>query len=111
MACSALAQPAPVVRFIAVEPSVKLEVLDWGGAGRSMVLLVGLGTTSHVFDDLAQQLRFNYHVYGITRRGYGKSSVPSAGYDPDRLGDDVLAIMDSLRLAKPVLVGHSVAGE
>jgi pimeloyl-ACP methyl ester carboxylesterase len=102
---------APLARFISVEPNVKLEVLDWGGTGRSMILLAGLGNTAHVFDDLARQLRADYHVYGITRRGFGKSSVPSGSYEADRLGDDVLAVMDSLRLTKPVLVGHSIAGE
>src|SRR5690242_2159364 len=76
-----------------------------------MILLAGLGNTAHVFDDLAHQLRANYHVYGITRRGFGKSSVPNGGYAADRLGDDVLAVMDSLHLDKPVLVGHSIAGE
>jgi pimeloyl-ACP methyl ester carboxylesterase len=32
-------------------------------------------------------------------------------YDADRLGDDVLAVMDALKLERPVLVGHSLAGE
>ena len=102
---------APAVRFIGVQPNVQLEVLDWGGTGQPMVLLAGLGNTAHVFDDFARKLRANHHVYGITRRGFGRSSMPSAGYSADRLGDDVLAVMDSLRLAKPVLVGHSIAGE
>jgi pimeloyl-ACP methyl ester carboxylesterase len=79
------------VRFVTVEPNVKLEVLDWGGTGRPMVLLAGLGNTAHVFEDLARDLRANYHVYGITRRGFGRSSAPDAGYSADRLGDDVLA--------------------
>jgi pimeloyl-ACP methyl ester carboxylesterase len=53
-------------------------------------------------------------VYGITRRGFGASSAPvptGNAYDADRLGDDVLAVIDSLKLNKPVLVGHSIAGE
>jgi pimeloyl-ACP methyl ester carboxylesterase len=29
----------------------------------------------------------------------------------NRLGDDVIAILDTLKLARPVLVGHSIAGE
>jgi len=33
-----------------VQPDVKLEVLDWGGTGRNLVLLAGLGNTAHVFD-------------------------------------------------------------
>jgi pimeloyl-ACP methyl ester carboxylesterase len=105
------ADSAPAIRFITVQPNVQLEVLDWGGTGQPMVLLAGLGNTAHVFNNLARQLRANHHVFGITRRGFGRSSVPSSGFSADRLGDDVLAVMDSLRLTRPMLVGHSIAGE
>jgi pimeloyl-ACP methyl ester carboxylesterase len=94
-----------------VDENVRLEVLDWGGTGRPVVLLAGLGNTAHVYDDFAPKLAARYHVYGITRRGFGASSVPAGGYDADRLGDDVLAVFDSLKLTRPVLAGHSVAGE
>jgi non-heme chloroperoxidase len=56
-------------------------------------------------------LTAQYHVYGITRRGFGASSAPVSGYSADRLGDDVLAVLDSLKLTKPVLAGHSLGGE
>src|SRR5690242_18918858 len=98
------------VQFVTVDDNVRLEVLDWGGTGQPLVLLAGLGNTAHVYDDFAPKLTANYHVYGITRRGFGASSVPAAGYDADRLGDDVLAVLDSLKLAHPVLAGHSYAG-
>ncbi|HUI78794.1 MAG TPA: alpha/beta hydrolase, partial [Bryobacteraceae bacterium] len=104
--------PSPhAVQFVTVDKDVKLEVLDWGGSGRPMVLLTGLGNTAHVYDKFALKLTGAYHVYGITRRGFGASSVPDSGYTADRLGDDVLAVLDSLKLNRPVLVGHSVAGE
>jgi pimeloyl-ACP methyl ester carboxylesterase len=99
------------VRFVTVDGNVKLEVLDWGGSGRALVLLAGLGNTAHVFDDFAPKLTGTYHVYGITRRGFGESSVPESGYSADRLGDDVLEVIDFLVLTRPILVGHSVAGE
>jgi pimeloyl-ACP methyl ester carboxylesterase len=99
------------VRFITVDEDVQLEVVDWGGAGRPVVLLAGLGDTAHVFDRFAAKLTQEYHVYGITRRGFGASSVPAEGYSADRLGDDVLAVIDALKLDRPVLVGHSIAGE
>src|SRR4051794_36868724 len=36
--------PTPhTVQFITVDKDVKLEVLDWGGSGRAVVLLTGLG--------------------------------------------------------------------
>ena len=98
-------------RFIAVQDSVQLEVLDWGGTGRPIVLLGGLGSTGHTFDAFAPKLATTYHVYGVTRRGFGRSSTPVSGYDADRLGDDVLAVIDSLGLRRPVVAGHSMAGE
>ena len=102
------------VQFVTVEPGVKLEVLDWGGAGRALVFLGALGDTAHEFDQFAPKFTGKYHVYGITRRGFGESSDPtpnSDNYSSDHLGDDVLAVMAALRLDKPVLVGHSIAGE
>jgi pimeloyl-ACP methyl ester carboxylesterase len=111
--------PSPhSVQFVVAEEKVKLEVLDWGGGGRSLVLLAGLGNTAHVFDEFAPKLTAaGYHVYGITRRGYGASggngasSAPEFGYSADRLGDDVLAVIGALKLDRPVLVGNSLAGE
>ena len=107
--------PSPhTVQFITVDTNVKLEVLDWGGVGRPLVLLAGGGNTAHVFDDFAPKLAGSYHVYGITRRGFGESSSPAPhdnNYSADRLGDDVLAVLDALKLDRPILVGHSIAGE
>lgn len=98
--------------FLTVEPGVQLEVLDWGGAGRSIVLLAGFGHTAHIFDNIAPELRSaTHHVYGITRRGFGFSSHPESGYTMQRLADDVLAVVDTLRLERPVLVGHTIAGQ
>lgn len=102
------------VQSVTVEPNVQLEVLDWGGSGRPLVLLTGLGTTAHYFDQFAIKLSASYHVYGITRRGFGKSSAPPPvgdAYSADRLGDDVLIVLDALKLRQPVLVGHSIGGE
>src|SRR5882762_1310577 len=104
--------PSPhITRFVTVEKGVRLEVLDWGGSSRPLVLLAGGGDTAHIFDDFAPKLTPSFHVYGITRRGFGESGFSSAGYGADRLGDDVLAVLDALKLEKPVLVGHSLGGE
>jgi non-heme chloroperoxidase len=98
------------VRFVTVEENVRLEVLDWGGAGKSVVLLAGGGNTAHVFDELAPKLATDYHVYGITRRGFGASGFSAFDNPVDRLRDDVLAVLGALKLERPVLVGHSIAG-
>ncbi len=104
--------PSPhEVTLVEVAPGVKLETLDWGGQGRPVVLLAGGGNTAHAFDDFAQKLTERCHVIGITRRGSPPSSIPDDGYSADDLGNDVVAVIDSLKLDKPVLIGHSFAGQ
>jgi non-heme chloroperoxidase len=85
--------------------------MDWGGTGRPVVLLAAIGATAHVYDSFAPKLATKYHVYGITRRGFGASSGPVAGYSADQLGDDVVAVITVLKINRPVLVGHSMSGE
>jgi non-heme chloroperoxidase len=100
------------VQFVTVEEGVSLEVLDWGGTGRPVVLLAGSGNTAHIFDDFAEKLSGACcHVYGITRRGFGASTHPDSGYDQQRLADDVLHVLDALKLVVPVVAGHSMSGE
>ena len=104
--------PSPHHReMIAVDQGVQLEVLDWGGSGQPLVFLSGLGNTAHIWDNFALKFTDNHHVYAITRRGFGRSTHATTGYTPERLADDILAVMDQLKLEKPVLVGHSIAGE
>jgi non-heme chloroperoxidase len=98
------------VHFVTVDEGVRLEVLDWGGSGRNVVLLTGSGHTAHVYDEFAPKLTDCCHVYGITRRGFGASSRPSSGYDDQRLANDVFRAIEEANIEKPVLVGHSMAG-
>lgn len=110
----ALDQAPHTAMFVTVDAGVKLEVLDWGGTGKSLVLLAGLGDNAHVFDSFAPKLKAKYHVYAITRRGFGASDSPAPAnpnYSANRLGDDVIAVLDALKVTHPVLVGHSIAGE
>lgn len=98
------------VTWVEVAPGVSLEVLDWGGDGPPVVLLSGMGTTAHIYDDFAPKLAHGFHVWGITRRGFGASSQPSTGYDPTTLAHDLLSALDGIRLGKVSVVGHSLAG-
>lgn len=102
------------VLYVPVEKGVRLEVLDWGGQGPPLIFIPGNGNTGHVFDDFAPKFTGKHHVYAITRRGFGMSSKPEPNgenYDADRLGDDVLAVIDALKLDRPVVAGHSLGGE
>jgi len=101
----------PVARMTRIAPGVALEVVDWGGQGRPLVFLAGLGGTAHLFDDFAPQFTDSFHVVGITRRGFGASAGSQPPSDLDTLVADATAVLDSLALGPVVLVGHSIAGE
>jgi pimeloyl-ACP methyl ester carboxylesterase len=98
------------VTFVTVEPDVRLEVLDWGGTGETLVLLTGGGDNAHVYDQFAYQFTDSFHVIGITRRGYGRSTQPAQGYDLDTRARDDIAVLDKLNIGQAVFVGHSIAG-
>jgi pimeloyl-ACP methyl ester carboxylesterase len=98
------------VTFVTVEPQVQLEVLDWGGTGGTLVLLTGGGDNAHVYDQFAYDFTDRFHVIGITRRGFGRSSQPAHGYDLDTRARDDIAVLDKLNIRQAVFVGHSVAG-
>ena len=102
--------PSPhAVRWVAVDGTTRLEVLDWGGSGRPMVLL-GCYLTAHLYDDFAPKLTDKFRVYGITRRGLGESDKPSDGYSLERTASDVLEVLATLKLRNPIVVGYSCAG-
>ena len=100
-----------IIRFVEVEPGVKLEVLDWGGSGEPLLLLAGHGDTGHVFDDFAPRLTSGFRVFAITRRGFGASSQPAQGYDLARMVQDIARVADALKLGRVNVAGHSIAGD
>lgn len=107
-----LREGAPhVARAVNVGDGVTLELLDWGGEGPALLLLAGLGNSAHIFDDLASAFVDRWHVLGLSRRGFGGSTVTEGGYDVPRLGTDILHVLDALHVTQAVFVGHSVAGE
>src|SRR5258708_5791124 len=62
--------PSPhSVQFVAVAPNVRLEVLDWGGTGRPLVLLAGGRNTSPIYAEFAPKLTPISHISAISPPG------------------------------------------
>jgi hypothetical protein len=82
------------------QDGVRLEVLGWGGTRRPAVLLA-----AHVYDYPAATFSGTCLLHHrITRREYGVSSRPKTAYTARRSTDDVLKLLDALKLnALPVL--------
>ena len=91
--------------------SVRLHFVDHGGEGPAVILLAGLGSSAHVFDQFGPLLREGHRVIAITRRGYGQSSdARDDNYSNDALVADIIGLMDGLKIQRASFVGHSLAG-
>jgi non-heme chloroperoxidase len=55
-------------------------------------------------------LQHGYRVVAHDRRGFGRSSQPSEGYDFDTFADDLAALVEALDLADVTFIGHSMGG-
>jgi pimeloyl-ACP methyl ester carboxylesterase len=89
---------------------VRFSVREWPGPeekGRSALLLHGLASTSHIFDLIAPILARRLRVVTYDQRGHGESGKPSAGYGFAQVAADALSVIRTLRLKRPVVVGHS----
>lgn len=90
--------------------------IDDGGVdgGRTRLPVVFLhsfaGSSAHWTVQLAN-LRATRRAVAIDFRGHGKSEAPrTRSYEVESLAADVAAVVDSLRLERFVLVGHSMGG-
>lgn len=97
------------VGFITVN-GVRLQYLDWGGSGGTLLLLPGMGGSAHIYDDFAPKFTDRFHVLGLAPRGQGQSEKPETGYDTATLVEDLCQFLDAMKIQRVSLVGHSLAG-
>ncbi len=82
------------------------------GSERAPALMLSnsLGTDLHMWDAQAKTLAEHYRLIRYDRRGHGQSGVPQGPYSMERLGRDVLAILDGLGVKKVHWCGLSMGG-
>jgi non-heme chloroperoxidase len=82
---------------------------DDHGSGRPVVLIHGYPLDGRSWEKQERLLLdAGYRVITYDRRGFGKSSQPSTGYDYDTFAADLKTILDTLDLSDVVLVGFSM---
>jgi non-heme chloroperoxidase len=83
---------------------------DWG-SGPAVVFSHGYPLSSDAWEDQMFFLAQNgYRVIAHDRRGFGRSSQPSKGYDYDTFADDLAQLVNALDLHEATFVGHSMGG-
>ncbi|MEV6807143.1 alpha/beta hydrolase [Streptomyces sp. NPDC051132] len=95
---------------VGTENSTDIEVhYEDKGAGQPVVLIHGYPLDGNSWEgQTSALLEAGYRVITYDRRGFGKSSQPSAGYDYDTFAADLNAVLEALDLREAVLVGFSM---
>ena len=94
---------------------LRLHVREWGRADGPPILLIHGWSQNHLCwaRQYESALAGDFRLVAYDLRGHGMSEAPLAAEhysDPRLWADDVQAIIDQLRLRRPVLVGWSYGG-
>ena len=84
--------------------------VDGDDAADVVVLLNSLGTDLRLWDPQMEELTRHFRVIRYDCRGHGESDVPREPTTLDRLGADLIALLDCLNIERAHLCGISLGG-
>ena len=86
--------------------------VEVAGPEQAPVLMLSnsLGTDLHMWDQQVAPFTRHFRLIRCDRRGHGRSDAPQGPYTMERLGRDVLAILDGLGIARTNWCGLSMGG-
>ncbi len=96
--------------IVTTQDQTSLYVKDWG-SGRPVILIHGWPLSADSWDDQSSAIAdAGMRAIAYDRRGFGRSSQPSSGYDYDTLADDLAAVMEQTGAKDAAIVGFSMGG-
>jgi non-heme chloroperoxidase len=95
---------------VGVENSTDIEIYyEDHGSGRPVVLIHGYPLNGRSWERQERELlAAGFRAINYDRRGFGRSSQPTTGYDYDTFAGDLNALLDHLALDEVDLVGFSM---
>jgi non-heme chloroperoxidase len=95
---------------VGTENSAPIEIhYEDHGSGQPVVLIHGYPLNGASWEKQGRVLlQAGYRVITYDRRGFGKSSQPTVGYDYDTFAADLSILLEHLNLSEVVLVGFSM---
>nr|AUF80944.1 putative alpha/beta hydrolase [uncultured bacterium] len=88
---------------------LRLHYFEWQGAGtRPLVLMHGLRDYAYYWQDCANRLLDEFHIFAPDLRGHGESEAAPGGYLVWALASDLARFVDKIGLQRFDLVGLSL---
>ncbi len=95
-------------RFIQAN-GVKLHIAE-AGKGPPLLMLHGWPQHWYMWRHQIPRLAKQYHVICPDLRGFGWSEAPESGYEKEQLVDDMVALLDALKIDRVRLLAHDWGG-
>jgi pimeloyl-ACP methyl ester carboxylesterase len=80
------------------------------GSGPPLLLLHGWPEFWLTWEPVMTRLADRFQVIAPDLRGFGDSDKPAGAFGPENHAEDMLALLDALRLRRAGIVGHDVGG-
>ena len=97
--------------FITTGDGTRIAYRFDGAADKPVLLLSNsIGTDLHMWDATVPRLAEHFHVLRYDARGHGASDAPAGAYSMDRLGRDVVELLDALGIQRVHMLGLSLGG-
>ena len=87
-----------------------MHVVEWPGQEPPLLAIHGSAGHAYGLTALGEWLAPDVRFLAIDLRGHGFSDKPPAGYDVNDHVQDILQLMATLRLRRPILLGYLIGG-
>jgi 3-oxoadipate enol-lactonase len=96
--------------FANINNSVHHYVLTGAKDKPALVFANSLGSDLHIWDDVVDLLAGHFRIVCYDKRRHGLSEAPAPPYTINDLSQDVLGLLDALKIEQAVVCGISVGG-
>ncbi len=102
-------QPSTRARSIQVTANgIRQHYLDYGSDGPPLVIVPGITMPAACVEFLAVPLAERHRVIAVDPRSRGLSEHPASGYALTDYTDDLAALIETIGLERPIVLGHSM---
>ncbi|WP_336775993.1 alpha/beta fold hydrolase [Paenibacillus sp. MMO-58] len=97
--------------FFTTGDSVRIAYRMDGTAGKPVLMLANsIATSMKMWDGQIARFKEHFRVLRYDYRGHGDSDTPAGPYSMDRMGRDVIELLDSLQIGRVHFLGLSLGG-
>lgn len=99
-----------IYRNIAKLKNIDMFYFDTKTEGQTILCLHGRWGRAETWYDFIQQYGEHYRIIAPDQRGHGLSSKPISRYTAEKMAEDIVELLELLKIESVILIGHSMGG-